>query len=145
MQILQHGPTRRFLYGFWAVRKRLFRHSGPVLKERHGLEMGDFFLLDRIAASDLSPTEIAAELEMPPHAISRRLDVLEKQGSIRRALDPRDARRRVLTLTEAGERRLERAAATMEQETEAFLGVLDARTLDAFLDTLERLAKDRTP
>ncbi|MEJ2287134.1 MAG: MarR family transcriptional regulator [Deinococcales bacterium] len=145
MQILQHGPTRRFLYGFWALRQRLFRHSGPVLKERHGLEMGDFFLLDRIAASDLSPTEIAAALEIPAHAISRRLDVLEKQGSIRRALDPRDARRRVLTLTEAGERRLERAAATMEHETEAFLGVLDACALDAFLDTLERLAKDRTP
>jgi DNA-binding MarR family transcriptional regulator len=107
--------------------------------------MGDFFLLDRIAASDLSPTEIAAALEIPAHAISRRLDVLEKQGSIRRALDPRDARRRVLTLTEAGERRLERAAATMEHETEAFLGVLDACALDAFLDTLERLAKDRTP
>lgn len=144
MQILQNGPTRRFLYGFWAVRQRIFRHTGPVLKERHGLEMGDFFLLDRIASSDLSPTEIASALEMPPHAISRRLDALEKQRLIRRRLDPRDARRRVLSLTKAGRERLERAGATMAAETEDFLAVLDVATLDTFLDTLETLAKERS-
>jgi DNA-binding MarR family transcriptional regulator len=141
---MQTGPTRRFLYGFWAVRQRIFRHTGPVLKERHGLEMGDFFLLDRIASSDLSPTEIAAALEMPPHAISRRLDALEKLHLIRRRLDPRDARRRVLSLTKEGAERLERAGATMTSETEAFLGVLDGCTLATFLDTLETLAKDRS-
>ena len=122
----------------------MFRHTGPVLKERHGLDMGDFFLLDRIAASDLSPSEIAAALEMPAHAISRRLDVLEKQGLIRRTLDRRDARRRVLSLTKAGERRLQQAGATMEQETEAFLAVLDPEDLDALLDSLDCLAKDPT-
>jgi len=122
----------------------MFRHTGPVLKDRHGLEMGDFFLLDRIACSDLSPTEIAAALEMPPGAISRRLDVLEKQHLIRRRLDPHDARRRMLSLTKSGIERLEQAGATMAAETEAFLGVLDASTLDRFLETLEILAKDRS-
>ena len=143
MQILQSGPTRRFLYGFWSVRQRMFRHIGPVLRERHELEMGDFFLLDRIAGSDLSPTEIAHLLEMPAHAISRRLDVLEKRGLIRRTLDAHDARRRVLSLTPSGEERLACAAATMERETEAFLDILDAPTLASFLDILEALAKER--
>jgi DNA-binding MarR family transcriptional regulator len=69
--------------------------------------------------------------------------VLEKQHLIRRRLDPHDARRRVLSLTRSGEERLEQAGATMAAETEAFLGILDAATLETFLGTLETLAKDR--
>ncbi len=145
MQVFRHASTRRFLYGFWAMRQRMVRHTGPSLKNRHGLDIGEFFLLDLIARSAFSPTEIAKHLEIPAHSISRGLDALEKQALISRSLDPTDARRHVLDLTPAGRQRLAEAASTVERETEAFLGALAPDSLSSFLDALETLAEDRNP
>ncbi len=135
--------TRRFLHGFWAVRQRLLRHAEPLLRDRHGIGVGDYFLLDHVAHGDVSPTEIATTMELPPHTVSRRLDALEKGRLLLRTLHPSDARRRVLTLTPDGVSRLRDATDTMRHETEAFLAVLEPAALDAFLDSLETLAKDR--
>lgn len=145
MQVFERPATRRFLYGFWALRQRMVRHAGPTMKRLHGLDLGDFFLLDVVAREQLSPTEIARHLELPAPAVSRRVEALERLSLIARALDPNDARRHVLSLTAAGRTRLAEAATTVERETESFLDVLDPPSLSSFLDALETLAEDRTP
>ncbi len=106
-----------------------------------GLELPEVFLLEYIGKRDLSPSEIAAQMRLPAHAISRRLDVLEKRLLIVRSLGATDARRRVLTLTPKGEGVLKEAAVTLEQQVTALLSALEPETLDAMLGAMEHVAQ----
>ena len=94
-----------------------------------------------IAHSDLTPGEIAEEMQIPAHGISRKLDTLSKTGLVERALHPQDARKRVLTLTTEGEHRLETARATLEQEITTLLEPLNAEGLEQLLTHLDTLSK----
>jgi len=129
------------MHSFWKLRQTLIERVSPVLKELHGLELPEVFLLEYIGITDLSPSEIAARMRLPAHAISRRLDVLEKRLLIVRSLDATDARRRVLTLTPKGEGVLKEAAVTLEQQITALLSALEPETLDAMLSAMERVAQ----
>lgn len=129
------------MHNFWKLRQVLVEHVSPVLRELHGLEPPEVFLLEYIGKSDLSPSEIAAQMRLPAHAISRRLDVLEKRLLIVRSLDASDARRRVLTLTPAGEAVLKEAAVTLEGQVADLLGVLEPGSLDAMLKAMEQLVQ----
>lgn len=141
MQLFSDAAVTGFMRDFWSLRQRFVEHISPELRERVGLDVPEVFLLHYIGASDLSPSEIAAQMRLPAHAISRRLDALEKRSLIKRSLDPNDARRRVLQLTPAGQRLLREAAALLEQQVAALLGVLDAGVRDVMLGALERLAQ----
>lgn len=125
------------MHSFWRLRQVLLTRVSPVLREAHDLEIPDVFLLTYIGNSDLSPSEIAEHMRLPAHAISRKLDPLEKRGFIRRSLDPEDARRRVLTLTPEGEALLKAAAVTLEGEVAALLSVLPRETLVVMLSAME--------
>ena len=127
------------MHGFWSLRQTFVERISPRLREQMGLEVPDVFLLTYIGSSTLSPSEIAARMRLPPHAISRRLDGLEKRALITRSLGEGDARRRVLTLTPAGETVLARGAALLEQHVTELLEVLDPGTRDTMLGALERL------
>ena len=127
------------MHGFWSLRQTFVERISPRLREQMGLEVPDVFLLTYIGSSTLSPSEIAAQMRLPPHAISRRLDGLEKRALITRSLGEGDARRRVLTLTPAGETVLARGAALLEQHVTELLEVLDPGTRDTMLGALERL------
>ncbi|HEV2122128.1 MAG TPA: MarR family transcriptional regulator, partial [Chloroflexota bacterium] len=82
----------------------------------------------------------AEALQMPTHAISRKLDSLERGGFLERTLDPGDARKRVLTITEKGKRVLQEASRTMNEEVERMLSVLEPEALEGLLTSLEALA-----
>ena len=136
--------VHRFLHAFWAVRQRVMKHAAPVLEDRHDLRLGDYFLLQYVAGSALAPGEIAEALDLPAHHVSRHLDALERQGLIERSVDPRDARRRVLTATRTGHARLQEATGTIDDHMREMLGVLDAAELIALVASMEALAKERT-
>jgi DNA-binding MarR family transcriptional regulator len=129
------------MHTFWRLRQVLFARVSPVLRAAHDLEMAEVFLLEYIGRSDLSPSEIAGALHLPAHAISRKLDALEKRGLIRRSLDPHDARRRVLELTPSGETLLKEAARTLEEQVASLLDVLTPDTLSTMLGTMEQLTE----
>jgi DNA-binding MarR family transcriptional regulator len=139
MQFSDQSPAQRLLRVFWRLKQTMFGRVNPKLRAEHGLDFTDLLLLRRIAETDFSPSELAEELLMPPPAISRKLDHLEGSGLITRALDPADARRRVLTLTERGEQVLRAAKGTVERELNDVLRVLDGDELEAFFATLERV------
>lgn len=113
----------------------------PALREAHDLEIPEVLLLEYIGQSDLSPSEIAEAMKIPAHAISRKLDGLEKRGLIVRSLDPSDARRRVLELTPAGETLLKEAAALLEQQTADLLSVLSTDSLSTVLNAFDLVAR----
>lgn len=112
----------------------------PALRDAYDLEIPEVLLLEYIGQSDLSPSEIAEAMKLPAHAISRKLDGLEKRGLIVRSLDPNDARRRVLELTPAGEALLQKAAALLEQQTADLLSVLPDDTLSTVLNAFDLVA-----
>lgn len=129
----------RFLYSFWHLKNQLPKMINPKLSAQHNLDMAEVFLLRHIRDSDMSPSEIADRMQIPAHNISRKLDSLEKGGLIARALDPQDARRRVLTLTAAGKRTLESASKVLEHEVSSMLGALEPERLELFLSAMETL------
>ena len=118
----------------------MFRHINPLMQAKHGLELAEFFLLRHIAETELGPSEIAELMQMPAHAISRKLDSLEKGGFIERALDPKDSRKRILTPTLAGQAILEIAQKSLNYEIEAMLKKLPEDALEPFLMQLEQLS-----
>ena len=127
---------------FWSLRQLLVERVSPQLRRQTGLEVPDVFLLSYIGSSSLSPSEIAAQMRVPPHNISRRLDVLEKRDLITRSLGTGDARRRVLTLTPAGESVLARGTALLEEHVAKLLEVLNPAAQTVMLEALERLTSD---
>ena len=129
------------MHCFWDLRQLFIERVSPALRERVGLELPEVFLLEHIGHSDLRPSEIAARMKLPAHAISRRLDVLEKRQLITRGLAPEDARRRVLTLTPAGETLLKEAAVRLEEQVTQLLSVLEPAALETLLGAMEHLTR----
>ncbi len=113
----------------------------PKLREQLGLEVPEVFLLEYIAKSTLSPSEIAAQMRLPPHAISRKLDVLEKRRLITRRVGEGDARRRVLSLTAKGKAVSKEASALLDDYVAEMLSVLEPGMLATLLEGLERLTQ----
>jgi DNA-binding MarR family transcriptional regulator len=134
------GLARRLVHGLAGARRRLETHAAPALERAVALDLDDFVFLETIAMTDLSPGEISAALRIPPHGVSRRLAALERAGLVRRALDPEDARRRVLTVTPHGRTTLTAAHATLEARVAPMLRELGAERSHALLDALTRLA-----
>ena len=132
------------MHGFWGIRQKLFRHVNPILRDKHDLDMSAYFLLQYVSGSDLGPSEIAEALQMPAHAISRKLDSLERGGFLERTLDPKDARKRVLTITARGKEVLREASQTMNEEVETMLSALEPAGLEQFLTSLEALSTSET-
>ena len=129
------------MHGFWNLRQVFVEQVSPKLREQLGLEVPEVFLLEYIAKSTLSPSEIAAQMRLPPHAISRKLDVLEKRRLITRRVGEGDARRRVLGLTAEGKAVSQEASALLDGYVAEILSVLEPGTLDALLAGLERLTQ----
>jgi len=71
----------------------------------------------------------------------RLLDAAEASGLVTRAPDPADRRRRVVSLTRAGEARLRAATEVAQEVQDEFLAPLsqaERRTLHALLERLDR-------
>ncbi len=97
--------------------------------------------MHHIRDSDMTPSAIAEYMQLPAHTISRRLDSLEKRGFIKRELDAKDARKRVLALTGAGAKTVEAATKMLHEEVAKMLGVLEVDRLEALLNALERIGQ----
>ena len=113
------------------------------MRELHDVDLPEHFLLEYVADSDLSPTEIAEALALPAHAISRRLDSLEQRGWLTRHIHPDDARRRRLVVTVKGRKAQQAAARTLHLELARLLATVPAPDLERCIDTLRHLGPVR--
>lgn len=140
MQVLQSPTTKRFMFGFWNLRHKLIKEVGLKIQTRYHIDMAEMFLLQHVLEHDVSPSELSEILLIPAHGISRKLENLQNLGLLERTLNPKDARKRVLSLTLQGKDVLQGSLALMEQELQTVLSSLDEKSLEGFVRNLEKLA-----
>ena len=103
------------LLGTHARLDERFDHSLGVL---HGLSLKETLLLmhlERASLKRLSRIDLAKRLHVSPSTVTRMTNPLEKLGCVGREADPRDARLAYVVLTEAGQRLVGDARATLER------------------------------
>jgi len=97
---------------------RLEERFAGELGSVHGLALKEVLLLmhlERAPLKRLSRIDLAKRLYVSPSTVTRMTSPLEKLGCVGREADPRDARLSYVVLTEAGERLVGEARATLER------------------------------
>lgn len=95
-------------------------------------------ILQLIPAAGVRQTDLAARALISKQSLGPRIDSLEQQGLVERAVDPSDARAWIVTLSGSGRRvaaSLDRALATVERGLASEVGQDDAA---AFMRVLRR-------
>ena len=94
--------------------------------EAHGVNVMWLAPLDRIAEKgEVTPTEIAAEMGLPPTTVRRAINDLVERGEVKRRPNPNDGRSQVISITAKGRRTLEQVQPVLESTVAAideFLG-----------------------
>jgi DNA-binding MarR family transcriptional regulator len=116
--------------------------------QQHGLTISQYGALWRLAEfPGLSGAELAREMAMTPQATQEALAGLESMGLVVRAADPRDARVRLVYLTDSGERKLEGCRPTMAEVEQNELAAFTQeerrelrRLLKRYIESLQDLA-----
>jgi MarR family transcriptional regulator, lower aerobic nicotinate degradation pathway regulator len=90
------------------------------------------------AAGAISQSELADGISVDPANLVETLDQLEAEGLIRRDVDSDDRRRRRISLTPAGRRKLRAGLRAAEQADKDVLGALERQELDSLRETVLR-------
>lgn len=108
-----------------------------------GLGNGDFDVLAALRRAgrpfELTPTQLGEQMLVTSGAVTKRVDRLLAQGLVSRSIAETDARGRVVALTPAGRRLVDRLIAehlANESALLADLGPTDARRLASLLERL---------
>lgn len=122
----------------------LVRHLKQVREESLvalGLHWHEYDTLHALAGrhGTAAPSQLAADLGMPPNSITGRLDALERRGFVRRTPSPADRRRVIVELTDAGRAAWRDALAGVGREEQRLLGVLDPDERRTLSDLLRRV------
>ncbi|MEX6506583.1 MarR family winged helix-turn-helix transcriptional regulator [Jiella sp. M17.18] len=119
--------------------RALARRFDRALKP-HGLTNGQFSLLMALNRPQPAPFGAVADvLAMDRTTLTAALKPLERQGLLTVAVDPRDRRGRLLTLTQEGRRRLADALPVWRDTHAAIDAELEGRDLDRLRDDLKAL------
>jgi DNA-binding MarR family transcriptional regulator len=97
------------------------------------------------AAGRISQTELADGIGVDAANLVETLDALEAAGLIRREIDAQDRRRRRISLTPAGLRKLRAGLRAAEQADEDVLGTLEPRELTSLREPLLRAYRRSSP
>jgi len=94
------------------------------LGAHHGLGLSDLALLLELRSAPqgkMRRVELANRLGVTTSGVARQLGPLERRGIVARESNPADARLALVVLTEAGERIIEQALPTAEDDAERVL------------------------
>ncbi len=95
-------------------------HINKMLESKCGLSLVQWYLLKTLLEMPaVSPQNLAKALRVTPGTLSQALARLEKKDLLFVREDPKDARRKMISITRAGKERLERAGAEFDR---AFAG-----------------------
>lgn len=127
---------------------RLHRVAARLTEElvavygRFGLGEGEFDVLATLrragAPYELTPTELAASTMVTSGAVTKRVDRLVERGLVTRRVGERDARGRVVALTEAGRALVDEAFEAHMANEHRLVGLLAARDRELLAGLLER-------
>jgi DNA-binding MarR family transcriptional regulator len=125
------------------------RRLDAELRAEHGIAFGDYDILRRLTRAPdhtLNMTELAQRVMLPPSTLTRRLDGLVADGLVTRRRSPLDSRLMLATLTDAGRRRVRRAASThLRGIRQHFTGRLTPTQVDDVATALEAIAGAHEP
>jgi len=93
----------------------------------------------------ISQTELADGIGVDAANLVETLDGLEAAGLIRREIDTHDRRRRRISLTPAGLRKLRAGLRAAEQADRDILGTLEPKQLDSLRQTMLRAYRNCQP
>jgi DNA-binding MarR family transcriptional regulator len=120
----------------------------PVFAEA-GLGNGDFDVLATLrragAPFTLTPTDLSASMMVTSGAVTKRIDRLEAQGLVRRTVAPDDARGRLVALTPAGRRLVDRLVERHLHNEDRLLAALDDSERHQLAALLRKLLLDLDP
>ncbi len=112
---LDDWPTGRLL----STAARLVEHSWEKVLRSQDMTHAGLIVLHSIAGGGAaSQRDIAKNARVTDQTMSRTIDRLERSGYVTRDTDPRDERRRVIAITDAGRLTYERLL-TLEKEDAA--------------------------
>jgi len=125
------------------------RRLDAELRAEHGIAFGDYDILRRLTRAPdhtLNMTELAQRVMLPPSTLTRRMDGLVADGLVTRRRSPLDSRLMLATLTDAGRRRVRRAASThLRGIRQHFTGRLTPTQVDDVATALEAIAGAHEP
>lgn len=129
-------PLRLFL-GFRVLidelHAELARQGHPDLRPMHG------FVFQAIGTGGTTAAELGRRLGISKQAAGKTIDSLEQLGYLERAPDPRDARRKVVRLTDRGVDSLLRSAQIFEDLRARWAKVLGPERLRAMETDLRKV------
>jgi DNA-binding MarR family transcriptional regulator len=135
------GAWRSFIRAHAA----LMRELATQLAEQTGLTLGDFDVLAQLAlgGGELRMTDLAARAYSSRSGMTRRVDRLVDEGLVGRASAAADARGIVVTLTDAGMKRLGDAVPVhLRGVSSLFADGLDDDELEVLERALEKVTVD---
>jgi len=91
-------PTGRLL----STAARLVEHAWVEVLDELGLTHAGLIVLHLLGDGPFSQRELARSARVETQTMSRTLERLEREGYVTRARDPKDARKHLVTRTEAG-------------------------------------------
>lgn len=122
---LESWPTGRLL----STAARLVEHSWEKVLRSQDMTHAGLIVLHSIAQSPASQRDIAKKARVTDQTMSRTVDRLERGGFVTRGTDPRDERRRLISITDSGLTIYDRLL-TLEREDAALtVGVGDIAAL----------------
>ena len=123
---------------------RLHRAAIEAQIEKLGIHRSQHFVLMSLSHKDgeLTQTEIANLLDISPAAVTVTLKKLEKSGLIERQTPDNDARTKIIRLTEAGCRTVEKTRELFLEVDDTMCGGMSEEELDLLCGSLSRMAEN---
>ena len=131
-----------YLRSMQQLHEGVVRQLSPILTEKHGMDLRNYFILALVGKGCVYPGAISQSLHLPNSIITRHLDQLVARGFLERDLDPQDSRRIKLSLTRVGRRVSKEASQTFTTILGSRLKRVSPGRRKDFLSTLSELAND---
>ena len=122
---LDEWPTGRLL----STAARLVEHSWEKVLRTQDMTHAGLIVLHSVERCAASQRDIAKAARVTDQTMSRTIDRLERAGYVTRGTDPRDERRRVVAITDAGRATYEKLLALEEEDAALTLGAGDVAAL----------------
>lgn len=143
--------STRLTFTLHEIVQTLDAAADALLTDRYGVTGSQFVFLATL--EDVEPTDVttlAGCLGVSKAAVSKRVPGLVKAGWITTSHDPRNARRVVLALTDAGRELVARAGQDLDQQFTALFddpsaSGIDPATLNTQLNTLIGILRENGP
>ncbi|WP_109514540.1 MarR family winged helix-turn-helix transcriptional regulator [Pseudomonas ovata] len=116
--------------------------ASQCYRKHFGIGVVEWRMLSMLAVeSDITANRICQVVGLDKSAASRSLQTLEAAGHIRSQVDPRDARRYTISLTDSGQALHDRVIKVALERERRLLGDLSPQEVDTLIDLLGRLQR----